>query len=233
MVEKEYIAIIPARGGSKGLPRKNVLNLFGKPLIAHTITAALNSKRFSRVIVSTDCTDIKTISQEWGAEVFDRPPELATDSSSSIDVLAHALELLKSKKQHTSHFVLLQPTSPLRNSNHITEAVDQINTGNHRTLISVLELEDTPFKSLYQDENGEIKPMRYWSDLTAARQILPKAFKPNGAIYIAETAAFLNDRELINKDTSIYKMSPEYSTDIDTIDDLKSAEKYLQLGTTR
>jgi CMP-N-acetylneuraminic acid synthetase len=217
MPKNSMVAIITARGGSKGLPRKNVLDLNGKPLIAHTIDAALASKLFSKVIVTTDDTEIKELSLAYGAEVIDRPHELATDSASSLDVLEHSLLTLK--KEVYRHFILLQPTSPLRNEIHIKEAWDKYKKLKASSLISVVEVEHTPFKMLIE-RDGEVEPLTKWEDLTKPRQELPKAFLPNGAIYISEVDKFLKSKNLFEKPLEMYEMSKKESIDIDTRDDL-------------
>lgn len=227
MSKNKYIAIIPARGGSKGLPKKNILDLAGTPLIAHTIQAALASECFSKVVVTTDCSEIKKVSLNYLAEVIDRPSELATDTASSLDVISHALEQLKDDGCLVSHFVLLQPTSPLRSKRHIREAIDEYQGNDNNTLVSVSSCEENPFKTVYIDRNGDMQPMRRWDDLTSARQLLPKAFKPNGAVYIASSEQFLLDQLLINESTGFYVMGKAESIDIDDKQDLLIAEKLL------
>lgn len=220
-------AIIPARGGSKGLPRKNILDLAGKPLIAHTIEAAQKSNCFNKVVVTTDCADIKRVSLEYSADVIDRPCELASDTASSLDVIAHALLQLKEARCLTSHFVLLQPTSPLRTEVHIREAINAYKDNAKSTLVSVSDCVDSPFKTIYMDAEGAMRPIRHWEDLTSARQSLPKAFKPNGAIYIAKSEQFLLDKTLLNAQTGFYVMGMQDSIDIDDLDDLVAANKLL------
>ena len=225
MPKNSIVAIITARGGSKGLPRKNILDLNGKPLIAHTIDAALKSKLFSKVIVTTDDDEIKEVSLKYGAEVIDRPHELATDSASSLDVLEHSLRTLE--KEEYTHFILLQPTSPLRNEIHIKEAWDKYKKLKASSLISVVEVEHTPFKMLIE-RDGQVEPLIKWEDLTKPRQELPKAFLPNGAIYISEVNKFLKNKNLFEKPLEMYEMSKKESIDIDTKDDLELTSKLMQ-----
>lgn len=216
MNTKKIVAIITARGGSKGLPRKNVLDLNGKPLIAHTIDAAKESQVFDKIVVTTDDKEIKEISLKFGAEVIDRPAELATDMASSIDVLVHALRELS--VEEFTHFVLLQPTSPLRNREHIREAMDIYNRSNGKSLVSVTEVEHTPYKLLVENE-GEITPLFSEKHLTMPRQKLPTTYRINGAIYISEVSAFLKEKNLFEKPLKIYAMDEMSSVDIDNIDD--------------
>ncbi len=137
------IAIIPARGGSKGLPRKNVRSLGGIPLIAHTIRAAVES-RIERVIVSTDDDEIAEVSRDWGAEIpFRRPAEYSQDSSTSLSVLLHALEFMEEQAGFTLDYVIfLQPTSPFRVTRHIDEALDVFLRSGKRSLISVTDVQE-------------------------------------------------------------------------------------------
>jgi N-acylneuraminate cytidylyltransferase/CMP-N,N'-diacetyllegionaminic acid synthase len=223
-LKNSYVAIIPARGGSKGLPRKNVLLLAGKPLIAHTISAALDSGVFSNVYVTTDCDEIKEVAFASGAQVIDRPKILATDSSSSLDVITHTLNTIELL---TSHFILLQPTSPLRNAEHIVKSVQRFEEGDEITLVSVSECIDTPLKTLYLGSDGMMRPMRNWADLTTPRQILPKTFKPNGAIYISNCLSFLESNRLIDSLSVFFIMDARASFDVDNVDDFMRVQKVI------
>lgn len=221
------IAIITARGGSKGLPGKNVKVLNGHPLIAYTIKAAQDSDIFERVIVSTDCTEIAAVSKTYGAEVLARPKELAEDNTSSYDVVAHVLEIVNDERDY-SHFMLLQPTSPLRTARHIQEAVDLYDKNDYSSLVSITETEITPFKCFVEDkDDSSIKPLFGWEELTMPRQKLPKTYLVNGAIYLCEIKSFLRDKSFFSQVLGVYKMSVTSSIDIDTIDDFVSAEKIL------
>jgi len=221
----KIIAIIPARGGSKGLPRKNVLDLNGKPLIAHTIEAALKSDIFSKIVVTTDDKEIREVALEYGAEVIDRPKELATDSASSLDVIEHTLHCLE--EQYES-FVLLQPTSPLRTSEHIREAFHQYKKDNAYSLVSIVQTEHPPFKMLIEEDEGKINPLFSWQDLTKPRQQLPTTYLTNGAIYICKSKLFLEKKNLFEPLCVFYKMDGRSSLDIDTKDDFELCEKYIK-----
>ena len=223
-MKKKIVAIITARGGSKGLPRKNVLDLNGKPLIAHTIDAAKESQVFDKIVVTTDDKEIKEVSLKFGAEVIDRPAELATDMASSIDVLLHALRELS--VEEFTHFVLLQPTSPLRNGEHIQESMNIYSTSNAKSLVSVTEVEHTPYKLLLEEE-GEIVPLFSEEYLTMPRQKLPTTYRINGAIYISKVSDFLNKNSLFEKPLVVYKMDQGSSMDIDTQEDLVGAKNLL------
>jgi CMP-N,N'-diacetyllegionaminic acid synthase len=178
--KKRFLAIIPARGGSKRLPKKNILNLGGKPLIAWSIEAGLNSQYIDAVIVTSDNEEILNISEKYGAQIIQRPQNLAEDTTSSIDTLLHAIEGLT----QYDFVVLLQPTSPLRTDIHIDEAIKLLTEKEADAVISICETEHSPLWSnpLPKDESmvnfisNEIKNTR--------SQDLPQYFRLNGAIYI-------------------------------------------------
>jgi CMP-N-acetylneuraminic acid synthetase len=145
------IAIIPARGGSKGIPRKNIRLLAGKPLIAYTIEAAFTSK-MDKVIVSTEDEEIAEISKKYGAEVIERPKGLAKDETPTIDVIFHVLEILKAKNYNPDIVVLLQPTSPLRNAEDIYNAIKLFLDSDCESVVSVCEVEHPPYWSFEIEE---------------------------------------------------------------------------------
>ncbi len=219
----QCVAIITARGGSKGLPRKNVLELAGKPMIAHTIIAAIDSGCFDRVIVTTDCKEIKRVSLDWGAEIIDRPAELAGDSASSLDVVRHTLQ----EVQLTSgSFCLLQPTSPLRKAHHIQEASKIFSKPKVTSVISAVEIHH-PYKSLLLNSEGCYYPTRYLSDLTSPRQKLPKSITPNGALYLCDTKKFIDNYCMIFSDTKYYLMNKLESIDVDDYFDFTLASNFI------
>ncbi len=225
-----YLAIIPARAGSKGIKNKNVSLLAGKPLISYSIEAALSAHCFEEIVITTDCEKVKHIAQEYPVTIIDRPSELSTDLASSLDVITHALNVLAKDNKLSNYFMLLQPTSPLRTSSHIKNAVEQLEKSQKQTLVSISYCEDSPFKTLIRNGTSALSPIRNWSDLTQPRQALPKAYKPNGAIYIAETNSFLDDQILFNKHASFFEMDKESSLDIDAPLDLFLAEHFIRQG---
>ncbi|MDC7249830.1 MAG: acylneuraminate cytidylyltransferase family protein [Sphaerochaetaceae bacterium] len=224
--KSKVVAIITARGGSKGLPRKNVLDLAGKPLIVYTISAALQSKVFDKVVVSTDDKEIRDVSLSLGVEVINRPSELATDTASSLDVIEHALLKLKKSEEGYTHFMLLQPTSPLRKAEHIEEAWEKYLDENAVSLVSVTEVEHPPQKMLVETSGG-VEPLTKWEELTKPRQSLPKAYLPNGAVYICKVEEFLKTKNIFEKPLKILKMDKKSSIDIDSMNDLKQVERIL------
>ena len=151
---KRVLSIIPARGGSKGLPRKNILKLAGKPLIAWTIEASLNSKFVTKTIVSSDDKEILAIAKDYGSEILLRPKNLATDLSSSESVVTHALNYLESVGEEFDFVALLQPTSPLRNYKDIDKAFKVMVETKSDAVISVCEFDNKILKSFIKAESG-------------------------------------------------------------------------------
>ncbi len=218
------IAIIPARGGSKGLRRKNVLPVSGKPLIAWTIEAAKRASRISRLILSSDDQEIIDTAKGYGCEVpFIRPAELATDAASSVDVVLHALEHV----QDCEYVMLLQPTSPLRNSQDIDAAFDLMMEKNAETCVSVCPVEESPYWMYRVDDNERLRPLLQRNELPARRQDLPEVFILNGAIYISKVKRLIATRSFIDQDTVGYAMSRERSIDIDTKEDFLRFERVV------
>lgn len=229
--EFSILALIPARGGSKGLPNKNILECAGKPLIEWTISAALNVSLIDDVLVSTDSVDIATVAKRAGASVpFLRPDELATDDSSMLDSVKHAWESHRDAKGRPfDYLVLLQPTSPLRTSAHIYDAIDfyfENRQSNDDTLASVYKA-DQKNGWLMQTE-GESRYIRFCLDVGSnnpQRQKLKPYYLPNGAIFIVRGEAL--GEGLYRDNTLPFVMAKESSIDVDTSDDLKAAEDFL------
>lgn len=224
------IALIPARGGSKGLPGKNIKNLCGKPLIAHTIEAALKAEGIERVIVTTDSEEIAAVAREYGAEVpFLRPAALAGDTSSAVDVYLHAVDFLeKESGRSIEKFTVLLPTAPLRNSVNIEQALRQFYEKNAETLISMREAE-TPISWYYEmNIEGRVKNLGLDAENAVKnRQVNKKYYIPNGAIYILDKELLKEKRTYYSENTVAYLMSAEQSVDIDCELDFKMAELLL------
>lgn len=225
------IAIIPARGGSKGLPGKNIKNLCGKPLIAYTIEAALKSKGIERVIVTTDSEEIAEVAKKYGAEVpFLRPAELAGDTSSAIDVYLHAVSYLQEELgEKIDKFMVLLPTAPLRTTDNIEEAIKEFKEKKAKTLISVKEA-DTPISWYYQmDDKSRIKSLGLDKDKAVSnRQENRNYYIPNGAIYILDTELLKKERTYYCENTVAYIMDGKESVDIDNELDFMMAEVLLK-----
>ncbi|MDF2418369.1 acylneuraminate cytidylyltransferase family protein [Acinetobacter beijerinckii] len=224
-------ALIPARGGSKRLPRKNVKLLGDKPLIAWSIEIAKVSKYIDRVVVSTDDEEIKKISEQCGAEVpFLRPEYLSNDHASSFDVIKHAIGFLK-LDQPNELIVLLQPTSPLRLVSELNTALESFIAKNAKGVVSVSETEHSPMWSNTLPENGCMSDFIRPEVLGKRSQDLPKFFRLNGSIYIYETLALL-EKGSVFFDENVYgfETSLETSVDIDTALDFKIAESILGIN---
>jgi CMP-N,N'-diacetyllegionaminic acid synthase len=225
-------AIIPARGGSKGLPGKNIMMLNGKPLISYTIEAAMKSKNISEVIVSTDDIKIAEISKKYGASVpFIRPDYLSGDNAGAIDVYLHAIEyLIKERNDKIDKFLVLLPTAPLRNENHIDEAIMLFEREQACSLISVCEAEIPPSWYYRVDENKRLFNAGFdQSKALSNRQDNYKYYIPNGAIYILDYKGLKEDRTYYSNNTIPYVMKHEDSIDIDNLIDFRFAEFLISL----
>ena len=215
----KVIAIIPARGGSKGIPKKNLVNFLGKPLLQWSIEAALNSKYITDVVVSSDDDDILRISQNHKNVIpIKRPKELALDTSRTEPVLAHVIESLKGRT--FDYLILLQPTSPLRKSDDIDEAFNKLLASYANSLISVCSNDYHPYKSLRINNKGFLEGIINNEYPFLPRQELPQTYSANGAIYIIKVKDFIKNYSLITSKTLHYKMSIERSLDIDSKIDL-------------
>lgn len=225
------IAFIPARGGSKGLPGKNILPLNGKPLIAYTIEAALNACCVDRVLVTTDSEEIADVAREYGAEVpFLRPDELATDNSSAIDVYIHAYEWIRDNWGYKEDaFMVLLPTAPLRDESDIDGAYDALKKSNAKTLIAVSKAPVPPGWYLSEDENNRIKPCGFGTDsLTQNRQKSGRYVVPCGAIYILSYELLKNQRTYYCDDTIGFELAWDKAVDIDYKEDFDYAEYLMR-----
>jgi len=218
------IAIIPARGGSKGILRKNIRLLCGKPLIAYTITAALRSKYIDRVVVSTDDEEIARIAKEYGAEVLSRPVELASDSAPTEPVLEHVFKYLKETEHYEADVIaLLQPTSPLRNSQHIDEALETFFTNKYDSLLSVCP--SAAF--LWRVDDQRLHPLNYDFKDRPRRQDREPEYRENGAVYIAKDHILMNEHNRLGGRIGLYVMSEESSWEIDSEFDFWLCEQLI------
>ncbi|MGB2870888.1 cytidylyltransferase domain-containing protein [Psychrobacillus psychrotolerans] len=213
---KKVLAIISARGGSKGVPRKNIRNLAGKPLIAWTIEVAKKSQYIDRLILSSEDDEIIKIAKEYGCEVpFVRPRELAQDNTSGIEPILHAVENIEGY----DYVVLLQPTSPLRIAEDIDGCLENLTETNSAACVSVTESNTSPFWMYTLSEKKIIQPLIKQDELIMLRQELPKVFALNGAVYVAKIEWIKRSRSFLTEETSAYNMPQSRSYDIDTEDD--------------
>lgn len=222
---KKLLALIPARGGSKGIKDKNITLLHGKPLIAYTIEAAGKSKYVDEVVVSTDSTKIAETAKQYGAKTpFMRPPELAQDTSKTVDVVVHAIRELNGTGEYEA-LLLLQPTQPLRTAEDIDAAIEKFFLCGEKPLLSVSEVADHPLLIRQIDGKGTLTRMLPVSS-TCRRQDMPKFYRVNGCIYINKISD-VDENTSFNDNEIPYVMPKERSVDIDAPVDLATAEYYL------
>lgn len=227
--DKKFLAVIPARGGSKGLPGKNIKDLCGKPLIAYTIETALNSKVFDKVIVSTDSLEIAKTAEKYGAEIpFLRPVELATDTADSMDVLIHAMNYLKDIGEEFDYIVKLQPTSPLRTVEDIQKSIELLFEKGADSIISISECQHHPLwcNTLTSDlrMNNFIKE----EIKNKNRQELPVYYQINGLIFLSSIEVLLKTREWYGKNSYAYISKSENAIDIDNMIDFNIVKSIIE-----
>jgi N-acylneuraminate cytidylyltransferase/CMP-N,N'-diacetyllegionaminic acid synthase len=219
----KVIAIIPARKGSKGVPSKNSKLIAGKPLIAWTIEAALDSKFIDEILVSTNCLTVKKIVEGYGLQVPGlRPDYLSEDETPSSSVILFELE----NKGQYDVICMLQPTSPLRTSMDIDASFEIYNRSDENVLVSVVEDKHSPYWS-FQLQDEYLKSVFPLSQINKRRQDLPKTYSLNGAIYIAEIDFYKEEKSFLTARTIPYIMPFDRSIDIDDIEDFKLAEVAL------
>ena len=216
------LALIPARGGSKGLPGKNILSVNGRPLLAWTVEAALGSRCVDRTVISSDDDAILQAARACGCEVpFRRPAALATDSATSIDVALHALDSLP---EHDI-VVLLQPTSPLRSAADIDSACERLVDPHVSSCVSVCPVEQSPYWMYRLGADAILEPLLETPGSAARRQDLPLVYTLNGAVYAARTKWLRQSRSFVGSGTVAHVMPRERSIDIDTRDDFEAFRK--------
>lgn len=224
--DKRVVAIIPARGGSKGVPRKNIRLLRGAPIIAWTIDAAKQCPYIDKCLVSTDDIEIADISVRHGADVpFLRPSEIARDDSKTIDVIVHALDWLAKSGERYDIVILLQPTSPLRTGEDISGAIDMLLAKNAQAIVSVCHAEHNPYWANTLPPDGSMADFLKPGVMGKNRQDLPYFFRLNGAVYVGYSAYVRAHNGFFGEKTFAYIMPKERSIDIDDELDLKIAER--------
>ncbi len=226
--DKKFLAIIPARGGSKGIPNKNIMDICGKPLIAYTIEAGKKSKYVDEILVSTDSDSIKGVAELYGAKVpFLRPEELSSDTAKSIDVVLHAIDFYKNNNMNFDYIVLLQPTSPLRTFEQLDEAIEKLIDSNRNSLISVCEADENPV-IMRTIQDGKLREVISFGGTNLRRQDLPTFYIFNGALYINSNDMLVHERKFVDENTIPYVMDQESSVDIDTMLDAKLVEVIIK-----
>lgn len=219
------LAVIPARGGSKGIPLKNIYPINGKPLISFSIEAALNSKIIDHVVLSTDIDEIANIASGYkNIKVIRRPDHLAQDSTPTLPVLLHVLDQFPDEKK-PEIIITLQPTSPLRTSEHINNAIKLL-TKDFDSCVSVCAVEHSPYK-MFTLQQGLLVKLLADVDFGIPRQLLPTVYRENGAIYVTWTDTLIRRNSIWGDKIVPYVMEQEDSIDIDTISDVRLAEIIL------
>ena len=226
------IAVVPARGGSKGIPNKNIAPVGGRPLIAWTIDAALAARRVDRVVVSTDSERIAETARACGAEVpFLRPPELARDDTPGMAPIIHAVKTLQAAGSPLPEYVVcLQPTSPFRTAADIDDSIDLATRMGSDAVVSVTPVHHHPAWLRLIDGDGWIRRLPGSTDTAARRQDLPPVYALNGAVFLVRTTVLLASGTWETDRTAAYVMPHERSVDIDTPWDLRVADALLRCG---
>lgn len=224
--DKSFLAIIPARSGSKGLSDKNIKDLNGKPLMAYTIESAVKSKVFDNIILSTNSQKYAKIGNEYGAKTpFIRPNSLSKDHTSTIDVIINVLENLESMGKIYDYFILLQPTSPLRDEKNILESIDILFDKNANSVIGICELDHPSNINIKIKEDNTLD---FEDSKNVRRQDVGKEYRINGAIYICDIKYFMQYKSLYKEKAYPYIMNKQSSIDIDYIEDFKYAEYLIK-----
>ena len=227
------LGLIPARGGSKGIPRKNITPLAGKPLLTYTCEAALGSKRLSRVLLNTDDLQIAEVGKRFGVEVpFLRPAHIAQDDTPILPVIQQTLDWLNAHDGYIPQAImLLQPTSPLRRSEHIDTAIDIFDRNNADTVVSVVEVphQFNPVSLMNLTEDGRLEPYQK-GPLLLRRQDKPRVFARNGPAVLVIHREVIEQGQLYGARVFPYTMGRIESLDIDDENDLQIAEFWLQRG---
>ncbi|MGH9945859.1 MAG: cytidylyltransferase domain-containing protein [Pyrinomonadaceae bacterium] len=224
------LGIIPARGGSKGVPRKNIKELCGRPLLAYTAESAKNSKRLTRTILSTEDKEIADVGRAFGVDIpFIRPQELAQDDTPTFDVVLQAVNELESRGEFYDAICLLQPTNPLRRAEDIDRCIELLETSGADSVISVLPVPDTynPKWVYWQNEHGEMELSTGESSPVTRRQDLPPAFHREGSIYVTRRNVLDDYGNLYGTKVHGYELESQYCVNIDTAEDWKLAERMI------
>ncbi|WP_234122900.1 acylneuraminate cytidylyltransferase family protein [Clostridium hydrogenum] len=227
---KSFLAIIPARSGSKGIIDKNIKEIENKPLMAYTIEASLKAKIFDDIIVSTDSKKYAEIAESYGASVpFFRPKELSTSEASNHDVILHVLSEMKKLKKSYDYFVLLQPTSPLRNEKNIIESVDELLNNDANSVVSICEVDHSSSINIVLNSTRRLDFL-FDDSKKFNRQDMKKEYRINGAIYMCKTEYFLKYKSFYKEKSYPYIMDKISSIDIDDIYQFNFAKFIIREG---
>ena len=221
------VALVPARGGSKGIPRKNLARIHGRSLLDYAISAARESGVVERVVVSSDDPQILEEAVRLGAEALRRPDAISGDTASSDSLIKHFIENSSVALEVRRPLVLLQPTSPLRTASHIAEAVQIWRSRDSAAVVSVFEPDHHPAKAFRLDDDGHLRGLFSDDSPFVPRQTLPRAYQPNGAVYVFSAEAFLAGGCIPRQHLLPLFMDVRASLDIDTPADLERAAALL------
>ena len=224
----KILGIIPARGGSKGVPRKNIKLLNSKPLLQYTTDVALKSTLIDTLILNSDDDEIIEVGKKLGVEVpFKRPKKLAQDDSSTLSVIIHTLDFYQNLNIYFDAVCLLQTTSPFRTIDFLEKSILKFKKNDTDSLVSVQEVphEYNPHWTFEEREKGVLKIATGESEIISRRQDLPKAYHRDGSIYLTKTAVIQNQKSLYGKSISYIQSPKEWYVNIDTMEDWKKAEK--------
>src|SRR5262249_45706679 len=224
----KVLGLIPARGGSKGMPRKNIRLMRGKPLLQYTAEAALSARLIDRVILSTDDEEIAEVGRSCGLEVpFLRPPQLAEDSTPTLPVIQHALRWMEANVERFDAVCLLQPTNPLRRAEHIDACIELLERTNADAVVTVLPVpaEYNPHWVYFEEQNGLLRLSTGEVNPIPRRQELPPAFHREGSVYATRRDVLINENSLYGRRVIGHLMDPQQSANIDNQDDWERAER--------
>lgn len=229
----KVLGVIPARGGSKGIPRKNIAPLLGKPLLAYTAEAALSSARLSRVVLSTDDEEIAAVGRTWGVDVpFMRPVSLALDDTPTIPVIQDVVRNLADMGERYDAVFILQPTNPLRRSEDIDGAIDLLERTDADSVIAFVDVgEKHPARMKFIDEHLRVSDPPFAEQFEGQRrQDLPKMYLREGSVYVTRMKVLMEQNSIRGKDCRAWIIPPERACNIDTELDLFLAEQLLRFS---
>jgi len=227
----KVLGLIPARGGSKGVSRKNIRLLLGKPMLAYTIEAAKNAGRLTRVILSTEDEEIAEVGLKYGVDVpFMRPAELARDTTPTLPVIQHAIESLEAIGEVYDAICLLQPTNPLRRAEDIDNCIELFEETGADSVISIRQVphEYNPKWVYWKNADGKMVLTTGETAPISRRQDLPPAFHREGSVYVTRKTVLFEAGNLYGTDVHGYEIEPEHSVNIDTLEDWNEVERRLQ-----
>lgn len=225
------LGVVPARGGSKGVPRKNIKKLGGKPLLQYTAEAALSAERISRTILSTEDPEIAEVGRACGLEVpFLRPPDLAQDGTPTLPVIQHVVRWVEAQGDYFNAICLLQPTTPLRTANDINTCIELLEQNDVDAVVTILPVPSdyNPHWVYFRDCNGLLRLSTGEEEPIPRRQSLPQAFHRSGSVYVTRREILMEHNSLYGRRLIGYLLNPKKHVSIDTPEDWRRAEDLLR-----